>query len=101
MVLFACGSRSISSVLWPLFATAAARLMVVVVLPTPPFWLATVMIIEGGEIVDDKWGRESVVRGRVSQKSPVFFLRLPRPGSRPRETHILYFPKSSVSRLSN
>src|ERR1051325_8186712 len=34
-----------SRVLRPLFATAAARLIAVVVLPTPPFWLATVMII--------------------------------------------------------
>src|ERR1051325_1865257 len=32
-------------VLKPLLATAAERLMAVVVLPTPPFWLATVMII--------------------------------------------------------
>src|SRR6185369_15901444 len=48
---FACGSRSISSVLKPLFATAAERLMAVVVLPTPPFWLATVMIIEPAAIV--------------------------------------------------
>src|SRR6266436_3466591 len=45
MVLLACGSRSISSVLKPLEATAADRLMAVVVLPTPPFWLATVMIM--------------------------------------------------------
>src|SRR5207253_11215810 len=45
MVEFDCGSRSISSVLKLLLATAAARLMAVVVLPTPPFWLATVMII--------------------------------------------------------
>ena len=34
-----------SSVLKPLEATAAARLMAVVVFPTPPFWLATVMIM--------------------------------------------------------
>src|SRR4051794_28391285 len=48
---FACGSRSISSVLNPLLATAAERLMAVVVLPTPPFWFATVMIMEPGSIV--------------------------------------------------
>jgi hypothetical protein len=36
IVEFACGSRSMRSVL-PLLATAAARLMVVVVFPTPPF----------------------------------------------------------------
>src|SRR5437870_1338964 len=45
IVEFACGSRSMRRVLKPLFATAAERLMAVVVLPTPPFWLATVMII--------------------------------------------------------
>src|SRR5258707_6271685 len=48
---FACGSRSISSVLKPLLATAAERLMAVVVLSTPPFWLATVMIMETVAIV--------------------------------------------------
>ena len=37
MVLLACGSRSISSVGLPRSARAAARLMAVVVLPTPPF----------------------------------------------------------------
>src|ERR1043165_4620419 len=35
-------------VLKPLLATAAARLIAVVVFPTPPFWLATVMIIRTG-----------------------------------------------------
>ena len=36
-----CGSRSITSTRWPSWARAAATLTVVVVLPTPPFWLAT------------------------------------------------------------
>src|SRR5438105_7825351 len=40
-VEFACGSRSTSSVGWPASARAAARLIAVVVLPTPPFWLTT------------------------------------------------------------
>src|SRR5438552_7336223 len=53
MVEFDCGSRSISSVLKLLLATAAARLMAVVVLPTPPFWLATVMIIRTEIILQD------------------------------------------------
>src|SRR5438876_10665596 len=30
-----------SKALWPRLANAAARLMAVVVLPTPPFWLTT------------------------------------------------------------
>ena len=34
-----CGSKSTSSTLRPCSASAAPRLMVVVVLPTPPFWL--------------------------------------------------------------
>ncbi len=38
----ACGSRSISST-FRLAARAVARLMAVVVLPTPPFWLARAM----------------------------------------------------------
>src|SRR3954469_2170081 len=34
-----CGSKSTSSTLRPYSASAAPRLIVVVVLPTPPFWL--------------------------------------------------------------
>src|SRR5678815_2906328 len=36
-----CGSASISSTFSPTAARAVPRLMAVVVLPTPPFWLAT------------------------------------------------------------
>ena len=39
-----CGSRSTISTCSPMAASAVARLMAVVVLPTPPFWLATVMM---------------------------------------------------------
>src|SRR5579885_380970 len=38
---FPCGSMSRTSVGWPTAASAVPRLMAVVVLPTPPFWLAT------------------------------------------------------------
>ena len=38
-----CGSRSMTSTVLPAWASAAATLTVVVVLPTPPFWFATVM----------------------------------------------------------
>ena len=38
------GSMSMTSTRSPAWASAAATLTVVVVLPTPPFWLATVMI---------------------------------------------------------
>src|SRR5260370_23974312 len=43
VVEFDCGSQSTSSVLTSAAAREAARLMAVVVLPTPPFWLATAM----------------------------------------------------------
>src|ERR1700757_4236648 len=36
-----CGSESISSTRSPTAASAVPRFMAVVVLPTPPFWLAT------------------------------------------------------------
>ena len=36
----------------PSRARAAARLMAVVVLPTPPFWLTTAMTLEGGGEVE-------------------------------------------------
>ena len=42
----AWGSRSMSSVLRLRIAKPAARLMAVVVLPTPPFWLAMAMTIK-------------------------------------------------------
>src|SRR5688572_7278270 len=39
-----CGSMSTSSVRIPRRASAAARLIAVVVLPTPPFWLTTAIV---------------------------------------------------------
>src|SRR3954466_10049152 len=51
IVLLAWGSRSMSSVRLPRSASAAARLMAVVVLPTPPFWLAMATIIQGWRIL--------------------------------------------------
>src|SRR5476649_963203 len=41
VVALPCGSRSIKSTRLPAPARLAARLTLVVVLPTPPFWLAT------------------------------------------------------------
>src|SRR4051812_49156319 len=46
--LLPCGSRSMSRVGLPRRASAAARLMAVVVLPTPPFWFAIETIIGDG-----------------------------------------------------
>ncbi|CPU66123.1 Uncharacterised protein [Mycobacteroides abscessus] len=42
-----CGSKSTSRTLRPYSASAAPRLMVVVVLPTPPFWLHMAMMRPG------------------------------------------------------
>src|SRR5205085_48615 len=44
-VLFAWGSRSTSRTRFPSSARPADRLIAVVVLPTPPFWLAIAMTI--------------------------------------------------------
>src|SRR5947209_14624341 len=46
-VALAWGSQSTTSTLRPMSASAAPRLSVVVVLPTPPFWLATAMVRVG------------------------------------------------------
>src|SRR5580698_2135143 len=43
LVAFPCGSQSISRVLFSEVASEAPRLTAVVVLPTPPFWLAMAM----------------------------------------------------------
>src|SRR5580692_6504821 len=43
LVAFDCGSQSTSSVSTSAAAMDEARLIAVVVLPTPPFWLATAM----------------------------------------------------------
>src|SRR5258708_19530248 len=56
-VEFAWGSRSTSSVRWPSSASAAPRLIAVVVLPTPPFWLTTARI--GGVVVANILGLAS------------------------------------------
>lgn len=45
VVLFACGSASTKSVLNSKTAKLAARLIAVVVFPTPPFWLAIPIIL--------------------------------------------------------
>ena len=44
VVALPCGSRSMTRTRLPLEASDAARLTVLVVLPTPPFWLATARI---------------------------------------------------------
>ena len=44
VVALPCGSRSTTSTRKPISARPAPRLTAVVVLPTPPFWLATAMM---------------------------------------------------------
>src|SRR6202034_1458690 len=45
IVRLPCGSMSTHSTRWPSSAKAAARFSVVVVLATPPFWLANAMTL--------------------------------------------------------
>ena len=45
LVVFPCGSISTTSTFFPSSAREAARLIAVVVLPTPPFWLATTIVL--------------------------------------------------------
>jgi len=52
-----CGSRSINKTRSPIAAKAVPRLIVVVVLPTPPFWFATAKMrgeedVAGSEAMD-------------------------------------------------
>src|SRR5881392_2816040 len=56
-----CGSKSTSSTLRPYSANEAPRLIVVVVLPTPPFWLH----------IDTTRARPWAVTGRGSGKTVI------------------------------
>src|SRR5579884_1663930 len=49
VVLFPCGSQSTKRTFKSFEASDAAKLMAVVVLPTPPFWLATAMILPNAQ----------------------------------------------------
>ena len=44
LVVFPCGSMSISKTLLPRIDSEAPRLTAVVVLPTPPFWLTIAIV---------------------------------------------------------
>ena len=77
-----CGSRSMTSTRWPCSARAAAMLTAVVVLPTPPFWLATVMTrvcAAGRSAVEAVAERRRPTRGRRHRRS---VCRQPGPASR-------------------
>ncbi len=47
MVRLPCGSMSTASTLWPDSLNATARFSAVVVLATPPFWLANAITLAG------------------------------------------------------
>src|SRR5208282_174385 len=55
-----CGSRSMIRTSSPMAASAVPRLIAVVVLPTPPFWLATARTRGGlaGPACASRWGVE-------------------------------------------
>src|SRR5437868_287609 len=58
------GSKSTSSTFSPYSQSAAPRLMVVVVLPTPPFWL-TIATTRAGPCVSRGGGSGKTGRGRL------------------------------------
>ena len=62
IVRLPCGSMSMHSTRWPSSANAAARFSVVVVLATPPFWLAKAMTLAWPvtSCSDHGWGNPSV-----------------------------------------
>src|SRR5687767_549723 len=99
---FACGSMSTSRVLRSAAARLAARLTAVVVLPTPPFWLAMAMMfgflpidaltlpytgaLGGGRVARHKVGPEPRVSYCVSRCRSKTYLDVPRrPTDRPLE----------------
>src|SRR5205085_8581272 len=67
-----CGSRSTTSTFSPIAASAVPRLIAVVVLPTPPFWLArartrgtmgvAVMMAARGETASEKASKYSYLQ---------------------------------------
>src|SRR5512138_592990 len=69
IVALPCGSRSTTSTRWPMRARPAARLTVVVVLPTPPFWLAMqkMRVMGGGPVGEE--GRLQSVAGQADAEA--------------------------------
>src|SRR3954467_15294546 len=70
-----CGSKSMMRTRLPTAARAVARLTVVVVLPTPPFWLATEMtrardILASGATVGN-WGTSGTGNPAQAQDSGI------------------------------
>src|ERR1041384_3894082 len=77
MLAFACGSMSTRRTRLPASASAAARLTVQVVFPTPPFWFMKAMarmvrkVVErGGEVNAAAGGWRLAARGAVAERQP-------------------------------
>src|SRR5579871_3756042 len=63
-----CGSRSMINTCSPMAASAVPRLMAVVVLPTPPFWLATASTRDSrGSASAGKGGHLEHAAGRIAE----------------------------------
>jgi hypothetical protein len=69
-VELACGSASINKVFFSKTAKLAAILMALVVLPTPPFWLAKVitLLISYGIV----WHKVTTIEGLTFLKAPFY-----------------------------
>src|SRR6266403_34765 len=73
LVEFDCESQSTSRTGTSAAASEAARLMAVVVLPTPPFWLATAMILPMGEFKRREYPKQMKLGNAAFWcKGPVF-----------------------------
>ena len=71
MVRLPCGSMSQHRTRWPSSAKATARLSVVVVLATPPFWLANAITLQVAVTgVSDAWGNSYAACIRRPGRNP-------------------------------
>src|SRR5580765_8491362 len=70
LVRLLCGSTSTRSTRRPATASEAARLMVVVVLPTPPFWLATATTRVIFGLIANMWWCQVMIGGFEDTRLP-------------------------------
>src|SRR5687767_8505984 len=83
-----CGSKSTSSTRRPYSARAAPRLMVLVVLPTPPFWLQTARM-RAGPCVRSRLGSLNVGVTRPVGPTPAAWPRASELGMAPGAAAVL------------
>ena len=72
LVRLACGSTSTRRTRRSARASDAPRLMAVVVLPTPPFWLATAIILPIFNYLQPLSGPKSRASGSADRREPLF-----------------------------